>query len=93
MTTRVYLGKLPRECNERDVHHFFKELATSIRETTLKNGFGFVEFKTPADAAEAVATFNNRGASCSLFPLRTPGPPWPSRPRPAARLFLVCYPP
>ena len=38
---RVFLGRLPRDCKERDVEKFFRGFGR-IREINLKNGFGFV---------------------------------------------------
>ncbi|RMX43738.1 hypothetical protein pdam_00006365 [Pocillopora damicornis] len=40
---RVFLGRLPRDCKERDVEKFFRGFGR-IREINLKSGFGFVEF-------------------------------------------------
>lgn len=38
---RVFLGRLPKDCKDRDVEKFFRGFGR-IREINLKNGFGFV---------------------------------------------------
>ncbi|KAI1314929.1 serine arginine-rich splicing factor [Mortierella claussenii] len=53
MGTRVYLGHLSRDASDRDVESLFKNYGR-LREVTLKNGFGFVEFRDPRDAKDAV---------------------------------------
>ncbi|KAF9174641.1 serine arginine-rich splicing factor [Mortierella sp. AD010] len=53
MGTRVYLGRLSRDASDRDVENLFKNYGR-LREVTLKNGFGFVEFSDPRDAKDAV---------------------------------------
>ncbi|KAG0259486.1 serine arginine-rich splicing factor [Mortierella polycephala] len=53
MSTRVYLGRLSRDASDRDVEDLFKNYGR-LREVTLKNGFGFVEFSDPRDAKDAV---------------------------------------
>ncbi|KAF9916403.1 hypothetical protein BX616_003846 [Lobosporangium transversale] len=53
MGTRVYLGHLSRDASDRDVESLFKNYGR-LREVTLKNGFGFVEFSDPRDAKDAV---------------------------------------
>lgn len=57
--TRVYVGRLSYRARERDVEHFFRGFG-KIREVTLKNGFGFVEFDDPRDAEDAIYELNNR---------------------------------
>lgn len=38
---RVYIGRLPYRCHERDIEKFFKHYGR-IREILLKNGYGFI---------------------------------------------------
>ncbi|KAF9435392.1 hypothetical protein BGZ76_006379, partial [Entomortierella beljakovae] len=59
MTTRVYLGHLARDASDRDVEGLFKGYGR-IREVTLKNGFGFVEFNEPKDAEDAVYDYHGK---------------------------------
>ncbi|KAF8931656.1 hypothetical protein BGZ58_007496, partial [Dissophora ornata] len=59
MTTRVYLGHLSRDASDRDVESLFKSYGR-IREVTLKNGFGFVEFAEAKDAEDAVGDFHGK---------------------------------
>ncbi|KAG0300037.1 hypothetical protein BGZ98_009547 [Dissophora globulifera] len=59
MTTRVYLGHLARDASDRDVEGLFKNYGR-IREVTLKNGFGFVEFADAKDADDAVFDFHGK---------------------------------
>ena len=50
---RVYLGNLSDDARERDVEKFFKGYGR-LREVSLKNGYGFVEFEDYRDADDAV---------------------------------------
>jgi len=59
MGTRVYVGRLPYRCTERDVDRFFRGYGR-IREIMLKNGYGFVEFDDHRDADDAVYELNGR---------------------------------
>ncbi|KAF9291343.1 putative pre-mRNA splicing factor [Linnemannia elongata] len=59
MSTRVYLGRLARDASDRDVESLFKSYGR-LREVTLKNGFGFVEFSDPRDAKDAVYDFHGK---------------------------------
>ena len=40
----MYVGNIRDDVRERDVEKFFKGFG-ALREITLKNGFGFVEFE------------------------------------------------
>ncbi len=53
MPYRVYLGNISDDCRERDVEKFFKGYG-KLREISLKNGYGFVEFDDDRDADDAV---------------------------------------
>jgi len=57
MGTRVYVGRLSRDCRERDLEKFFKGYG-KIREILIKNGFGFVEFDDYRYADDAVYELN-----------------------------------
>jgi arginine/serine-rich splicing factor 4/5/6 len=59
MSTRVYLGRLSRDASDRDVESLFKSYGR-LREVTLKNGFGFVEFSDHRDAKDAVYDFHGK---------------------------------
>ncbi|KAK9686663.1 hypothetical protein K7432_015078 [Basidiobolus ranarum] len=59
MSSRVYIGRLARDVRERDVEKLFKGYG-DIREITLKNGFGFVEFRDQKDAEDVVYDFNGK---------------------------------
>ncbi|KAG0272484.1 hypothetical protein BGZ95_011764 [Linnemannia exigua] len=59
MSTRVYLGRLARDASDRDVESLFKSYGR-LREVTLKNGFGFVEFSDHRDAKDAVYDFHGK---------------------------------
>lgn len=59
MGTRVYIGRLPYRCSERDIDRFFRGYGR-IREIMLKNGYGFVEFDDHRDADDAVYELNGR---------------------------------
>jgi arginine/serine-rich splicing factor 4/5/6 len=59
MTTRVYLGHLSRDASDKDIETLFKNYGR-IREVTIKNGFGFVEFHDPKDADEVVYDFHGK---------------------------------
>jgi arginine/serine-rich splicing factor 4/5/6 len=57
--TRVYVGHIPYEAQERDVERFFKGYGR-IRDILLKRGYCFVEFSDPRDADDAVHDLNGR---------------------------------
>ncbi|OZJ03723.1 hypothetical protein BZG36_04156 [Bifiguratus adelaidae] len=59
MTTRVYLGKLSPDARTRDIERLFRSYG-DIREITLKNGFGFVEFRDRRDAEDVVYDFHGK---------------------------------
>ena len=50
---RVYLGNLSDDTRDRDVEKFLKGYGR-VREISLKNGYGFVEFEDYRDADDAV---------------------------------------
>ncbi|KAJ1276433.1 hypothetical protein BS78_05G213900 [Paspalum vaginatum] len=61
--TTVYVGNLPHEATNNDVHLFFHSLgAGSIEEVrvTLHKGFGFVRYSTHEEAALAIQMGNGR---------------------------------
>ncbi|OAQ30029.1 RNA-binding domain-containing protein [Linnemannia elongata AG-77] len=59
MPTRVYLGHLSRDASDRDIERLFKNYG-HIREVTVKNGFGFVDFDNSRDADDVVHDFHGR---------------------------------
>lgn len=59
MSTRVYLGRLSRSANKRDIERLFRGYG-DIREINLKSGFGFVEFASEKDAKDAVYDFHGK---------------------------------
>ncbi|KRZ28913.1 Serine/arginine-rich splicing factor 4 [Trichinella pseudospiralis] len=58
-STRVYVGQLTSDIRENDLENFFKGYGR-IREITLKNGYGFVEFDERRDADDAVHDLNGK---------------------------------
>ncbi|KAJ3253285.1 hypothetical protein HK103_000779 [Boothiomyces macroporosus] len=50
---RVYFGKLPRDCRERDIEKLAKEFGR-IRDVRCLQGFAFVEFDDGRDASDCV---------------------------------------
>lgn len=50
---RVFLGNISDSARERDVQRFVKGYG-KVREVTLKNGYGFIEFDDRRDADDAV---------------------------------------
>lgn len=59
MSTRVYIGRLARDCRERDLEKLFRKYGP-IREINIKSGYGFVEFKDPRDADDVVYDFHGK---------------------------------
>ncbi|KAL4238747.1 serine arginine-rich splicing factor [Mactra antiquata] len=57
--TRVYVGRIPNEAQQKDVERFFKGYG-KIREVLLKNGYSFIEFDDPRDADDAVYELNGK---------------------------------
>jgi len=52
-SNRVYIGKLPRDCRERDVERFFEGYGR-IEELMFKGNYAFIEFEDRRDAEDAV---------------------------------------
>lgn len=50
---RVYVGNLADDIRERDMEKFFKGYG-KMREISIKQGYGFVEFDDHRDADDAV---------------------------------------
>lgn len=59
MSSRVYVGGLSHRARERDVEKFFRKYGR-IREISMKNGYGFVDFEDYRDAEDAVYGQNGR---------------------------------
>jgi len=57
--TRVFIGRLNHRARESDVEKFFKGYG-KLRDISLKNGYGFVQFDDARDAEDAVYELNNR---------------------------------
>ncbi|VDL18893.1 unnamed protein product [Hymenolepis diminuta] len=57
--SRVYIGRLPSRCSERDIEKFFKGYGR-LRDIVLKTGYGFVEFEDERDAEDAVYDLHGR---------------------------------
>jgi splicing factor, arginine/serine-rich 4/5/6 len=51
--SRVYFGKLPRDCRDNDLEKLAKEFGR-VRDVRLLQGFGFIEFEDSRDASDAV---------------------------------------
>eukprot|EP00096_Caligus_rogercresseyi_P014187 TRINITY_DN66_c0_g1_i7.p1 TRINITY_DN66_c0_g1~~TRINITY_DN66_c0_g1_i7.p1 ORF type:complete len:136 (-),score=19.47 TRINITY_DN66_c0_g1_i7:866-1273(-) len=59
MSTRVYMGGLSRRVRERDVEKLTRKYGR-VREVSLKNGYGFVEFDDYRDADDACYDLNGK---------------------------------
>ncbi|KXJ12275.1 serine/arginine-rich splicing factor 5 [Exaiptasia diaphana] len=57
--TRVYFGRLPRDCRERDLEKFIRGYG-HYREISIKLGYGFVEFEDSKDADDCVYDLNGK---------------------------------
>ena len=53
------MGNLPYRARERDVEELFDRFGR-IKDVSLKNGFGFVEFDDDRDADDAVREMDGR---------------------------------
>jgi len=56
---KVFIGNLSDDAKGSDVEDFFRKYGR-LREITLKNGFGFVEFDDRRDAEDAVRDLNGQ---------------------------------
>ena len=54
---KVFIGNIPFDCRESDIHSFFKGYGR-IRQVVLKNNYGFCEFLDYEDAKAAVNDLN-----------------------------------
>jgi len=54
---KVFLGNLPYDCKESDIHAFFRGFGP-IKAVVLKNNYGFCEFLDYYDARDAVRELN-----------------------------------
>lgn len=54
---KVFIGNIPYDCRENDIHHFFRGFGR-IKEVVLKNNYGFCEFLNYSDAKDAVRDLN-----------------------------------
>ncbi|KAF7268316.1 hypothetical protein GWI33_018580 [Rhynchophorus ferrugineus] len=59
MSSRVYIGRIPRETREKDLESFFRDFGR-IRDVLIKPGYGFVEFDNHRDAEDAVHELHGR---------------------------------
>jgi len=57
--SRVFIGRLPNGARESDVERFMRGYGT-IRDITLKKGYGFVEFDDYRDAEDAIDELNGK---------------------------------
>lgn len=53
-TCSVYVTGFSRSARREDLHAYFARVGGEIRDVHVKSKFAFVEYKLPADAAEAV---------------------------------------
>ena len=54
---KVFIGNVPYDCRESDIHHFFRGYGR-IKQVVLKNNYGFCEFLDYSDARDAVRELN-----------------------------------
>jgi len=54
---KVFIGNIPFDCRETDIHAFFKGFGP-IKRVVLKNNYGFCEFVDYYDARDAVKELN-----------------------------------
>jgi len=54
---KVFIGNIPFDCRESDIHSFFKGYGR-IRQVVLKNNYGFCDFLEYEDARAAVKELN-----------------------------------
>ena len=65
MKSKLYVGNLPHEIENMDLEKLFSESGTvqsvniiKDRDSGRNKGFGFVEMKSPQEAADAIEKFN-----------------------------------
>ncbi|KAJ3282936.1 hypothetical protein HK104_010631 [Borealophlyctis nickersoniae] len=81
MYTRVYIGKLPRDCTEREVQKLAREFGP-VRDIRLLSGFAFVEFEDDRDARDCVKSLDGDkflGERLIVEPARQQGAPMRGR--------------
>ena len=66
MTSKLYVGNMPFDTSEQDLHRLFSGAGTVERVSVMRDmatgrarGFAFVEMATRDDAQNAIATLNN----------------------------------
>jgi arginine/serine-rich splicing factor 4/5/6 len=55
---RIYLGRLPRDADQRDVDKLVGEFGR-VRDVRLLTGYAFVEFEDARDAKDAARELDN----------------------------------
>ncbi len=90
MAIRLFVGNLPQNVTEAELREHFSTVGPlsyisvpTDRETGRQRGFAFLEFRDPAQAAEAIRYFNNKsfkGNSLSVKEARPRDDRAPSRP-------------
>jgi arginine/serine-rich splicing factor 4/5/6 len=58
MSARVYLGRLPRDAEQRDVEKLIGEFGRT-KDIRLLTGYAFVEFEDSRDAKDACRELDN----------------------------------
>lgn len=67
MSSRIFVGHLPREVDSRDIEDYFDRMGR-IRDVVHKGNYAFVEYNDERDARDAISELNGKIEWCCWQP-------------------------